>query len=74
MQCISRLLDLNDRESEKNISNIQRLIGGTFFFPHYFNIIESQKYDESKKIMNNEENFNKTFNKIKIKIKGEKDC
>ncbi len=39
----------------KNISNIQRLIGGTLFFPHYFTIVKSSDYEELKEKKKKEE-------------------
>ena len=47
-----------------NISNIQKLIGGTLFFPHYFNIIKSSQYDRFKKIHKEEIKLRKNFVEI----------
>lgn len=46
-----------------NISPIQRLIGGTFYFPHYFNLIKSSQYDKLKKKDTLKESIIKILNK-----------
>lgn len=52
-----------------NISPIQRLIGGTFYFPHYFNLITSSKYDKLKENYLLKESIIKILNNnISIKI------
>ena len=57
----------------KNISNIQKLIGGTIYFPHYFEIIKDKHY--SKGVADMKKTY-KIIKYIKIdeweKLKGKK--
>lgn len=38
----------HSKQEVVNISNVQRLIGGNIYFPHYFNIIKSDAYNKFK--------------------------
>jgi len=53
------------------ISNIQKLIGGTLFFPHYFNIIKNSDYDNLKEIKKEEGKLRKNLEGI-FQLKDEK--
>lgn len=63
--------DPNSLITKANVTNIQKLIGGTMYFPHYFEIIQDDKYKEtiseiSKRIASIEENKDTTVKKTEV--------